>query len=165
MVALVFVFAAGSFLQENWGADETPGAVETFLANLFLRQTRQLQDDLQNPFPPAEENLQAGRELYDQQCAFCHGQDGRGQGQTGIQFYPPVPSLADPEIEMTDAQIHFVVTKGIRYTAMPSFAKVFTSDEIWKIVLWTRHLARQPLPPQQSQEQMEGLPQRRDPSP
>ena len=161
----MFVFAAGSFLRENWGADETPGAVETFLANVFLRQARQLQDNLQNPFPPAEENLQAGQELYDQQCAFCHGQDGRGQGQTGIQFYPPVPSLADPELEMTDAQIHFVVTKGIRYTAMPSFAKVFTSDDIWKIVLWTRHLSRQLLLPQPPQEQVEGLPQRREPSP
>ena len=165
MVALVFVFTIASFLNENWGADETPGAVETFLANLFLRQARQQQDNIQNPFPPTEVHLQAGRELYEQQCAFCHGLEGKGQGQTGVQFYPPVPSLADPELEMTDAQIHFVITKGIRYTAMPSFAKVFTSDEIWKIVLWAQHLARQPLSRQPAQEQVEVSPEGRAPSP
>ena len=148
------------FLQENWGADETPGAVETFLANLFLRQARQPQGDIRNPFPPTEENLQAGREFYEQQCAFCHGLDGHGQGETGIQFYPPVPSLVEAEGEMTEAQIHFVITKGIRYTAMPSLGKVFTSDEIWKIILWTQHLSRNPPP-----EQVEDFPGEREPSP
>ena len=165
MVALVFVFAIASFLNENWGADETPGAVETFLANLFLRQARQQQGNIQNPFPPAEENLQAGRELYEQQCAFCHGLDGKGQGQTGVQFYPPVPPLADVEGEMTDAQIHFVITKGIRYTAMPSFAKVFTSDEIWKIVLWAQHLSRQPLSRKPPPEHVEVFPGEREAGP
>ncbi len=165
MVAVVFAFAVASFLRENWGADETPGAVETFLANLFLRQARQQQSDIRNPFPSTEENLQAGREFYEQQCAFCHGPDGKGQGETGIQFYPPVPSLSDAEVEMTEAQIHFVITKGIRYTAMPSFAKVFTSDEIWKMILWTHHLSRQPLSRKPPPEQVEIFPGEREAGP
>ena len=157
---MLFVFAVASFLRENWGADETPGVVETFLANLFLRQARQQQGNIQNPFPPTEENLQAGQDFYEQQCAFCHGLDGKGQGEAGAQFYPPVPSLAEVEGEMTDAQIHFVITKGIRYTAMPSFANVFTPEEIWKIILWTHHLSRQPPP-----EQVEVIPGEREANP
>ena len=142
MVTLVFVFAIVSFLRENWAANETPGVLETFLAKLVLRQARSQQANLPNPFPPTEQNLQEGREHYEKQCAFCHGLDGEGQDQSGLQFYPPVPSLVDIEGEMTDAQIHFLITRGIRYTAMPSFAKVFSPEETWKIVLWAKHLSR-----------------------
>ena len=162
---MVFVFAIASFLQENWGADATPGPVETFLANLFLRPARRQQSDIRNPFPSTEANLQAGREFFEQQCAFCHVPDGMGQGETGIQFYPPVPSLTEVEGEMTEAQIHFVITKGIRYTAMPSFANVFTPEEIWKIILWTQHLSRQPLSQNPPPEQVEVIPGEREAGP
>lgn len=142
LVAVAIVFALVSFLRENWGADQTPGAVESFLARWLLSSPRPAVDQ-PNPFPPTEENLQAGRQFYEKHCAFCHGLDGNGPGESGIQFYPPVPSLAEPEIELTDAQRHHIITRGIRYTAMPSFAKALTPEETWKIVTWVRRL----LPP------------------
>jgi len=145
-VALVFVFAIVSFLRENWSASEAPGAVETFFAKWALSRARQSESSTQNPFPPTEENLQEGRQHYEKQCAFCHGLDGKGQDQTGIQFYPPVPSLIERENEMTDGQVHSIINKGIRYTAMPSFAKALPPNEIWKVVLWVRRLRQQPPP-------------------
>ena len=146
LVVIIFIFAVASFLRENWGANETPGVVETFLAKWALSRARQSESDLHNPFQPTQENLEEGRKLYEKQCAFCHGQDGKGQGETGIQFYPPVPSLIDPQNERTDGQVHSIVDKGIRYTAMPSFAKELRADEMWKVVLWVRRLRQQPPP-------------------
>ena len=149
LVAMVFLFAIISFLSENWSANESPGVVETFLAKWALSRARQSERGMPNPFQPNEENLQDGRQRYEKQCAFCHGLDGKGQqAQTGIQFYPPVPSLVDKENEMSDGQIHSIISKGIRYTAMPSFAKALREEEIWKVVLWVRRLPQQP-PPQQ----------------
>jgi mono/diheme cytochrome c family protein len=142
LVALVFVFAIVSFLRENWTADRAPGRLESFLAGWLLGRAPASEADAENPFPATEQNLAEGRQNYEKQCAFCHGLDGKGQGPSGIQFYPPVPSLAQPEEELPDGQVHFVVTKGIRYTAMPSFAKVLTDEEIWKITLWVRQLAQ-----------------------
>ncbi|MBM6691393.1 cytochrome c, partial [Fusobacterium mortiferum] len=72
-----------------------------------------------------------------------------GTGQTpekGVQFYPPVPSLVDSKLNLTDGQMHAVVTNGIRYTAMPAFEKVLTPEQTWKAVLWVRRLAQQPPP-------------------
>ncbi len=147
LVALIFVYAIASFLRENWSASETPGIVETLIAKWALSRARQAESGAHNPFQPTEENLQEGRQHYEKQCAFCHGLDGKGQSQNaGIQFYPPVPSLVDRESEMTDGQVQSIVNKGIRYTAMPSFAKVLRPEEIWKVVLWVRRL------PQQKQE-------------
>lgn len=143
LVALVFLFAVVSFLRENWTADQTPSAVERLLARWVLGRARAPQAQEKNPFPATEENWAEGRQHYEQQCAFCHGLDGEGPGASGIQFYPPVPSLVVQQSELTDAQMHFIISRGIRYTAMPSFAKVLTDEQIWKTVLWLRRLPRQ----------------------
>lgn len=142
LVAVVFVFAIVSFLRENWSAADTPGVVETFLAKWALSRARSAESNIRNPIEATPENLEAGRRLYEKECAFCHGLDGKGQRQTGIQFYPPVPSLAERTSEMSDGQIHSIVSQGIRYTAMPSFAKELSPEEIWKIVLWVRHISK-----------------------
>jgi len=142
LIVVVMVYAIGSFLRETWGADQAPGAVEQFFARWLLSGARQSQADLPNPFPPDGPHLQEGRELYEKHCAFCHGLDGKGPGENGIQFYPPVPSLVASEMELTDGQMHHIINRGIRYTAMPSFAKVLTPDQIWKVITWVRSLPR-----------------------
>lgn len=146
LVALVMLFAVVSFLRENWGANQTPGAIESFIARLIRGLGVQPRSDQPNPFQPTPENLEEGRTVYEKQCVFCHGSDGKGQTPDGVQFYPPVPSLVDPELDLTDGQMHSTITNGIRYTAMPAFEKVLTPEETWKAVLWVRRLAQQPPP-------------------
>jgi len=141
LVALVFLFAIVSFLRENWSALDTPGVVETFLAKWALRQAQSAENGVQNPVQPTPENLEEGRRYYEKECAFCHGLDGNGQGQTGLQFYPPVPPLTARANEMTDGQLQATVSKGIRYSAMPAFAKELSAEEIWKVVLWVRKVS------------------------
>jgi mono/diheme cytochrome c family protein len=45
-------------------------------------------------------------------------------------------------MELRDGQMHYIISRGIRYTAMPSFAKVLTPDQIWKVITWVRSLPR-----------------------
>ena len=141
LIAGAMLFAIGSFLRENWGANRSPGAIESFIARFIRGIGAQRGADQPNPFQPTLENLEEGRMLYEQQCVFCHGEDGVGQTPDGIQFYPPVPSLVDPSLELSDGQMHFIITNGIRYTAMPAFERVLTPEETWKTVLWLRRLA------------------------
>ena len=148
LIALVIVFAIGSFLSENWGVTGAPGALERIIARWALSRTRKEDSGSQNPIAPTAQNLEEGRGNYEKQCAFCHGLDGRGQGQTGVQFYPPVPAIAGPSVELTDGQIQSAITKGIRYTGMPSFSKVLSPEEVWKVVLWVRHISQGAPPPQ-----------------
>ncbi|MBI3934027.1 MAG: c-type cytochrome [Acidobacteria bacterium] len=156
MLCLVAVFAVFSFWRENWSAKETPGRLEQFFAEMLLRGSRGTVTELPNPVPASEANLLEGRDLYEKQCAFCHGQDGTASGHSGVQFYPPVPSLAPPQNQLTDSQMQSVMERGIRYTAMPSFAKALNEDQRWKVVLWVRQLSRPgsdeklPLPTEQT---------------
>ncbi len=143
VILLAIGFAAFSFLQENWGADQTPGRLETVLARWFLSRAHPADEGAPNQHPPTPANLEQGRLLYELHCAFCHGLDGMGAGEQGIQFYPPVPSLARPELPLTDAQMHSIVQRGIRYTAMPSYSRVLTEEETWKTLLWVRNLQSQ----------------------
>jgi mono/diheme cytochrome c family protein len=140
VIGLAILFSLASFLRENWGADQVPSAFERLVARWFLSGARAAQQDQVNPFPPTPENLQAGADLYRNYCAFCHGADGTGSGETGIQFYPPVPSLVESNAELSDAQVHAIISRGIRYTAMPSFANALTTEEIWKVTAWVRQV-------------------------
>ena len=142
LLGLAVIFALLSFWRENWGANQTPGAVERFLAEWLLSGSRNPAVEVPNPVAATEANLAEGRELYDQQCAFCHAPDGSGSSASRVKFYPPVPSLLPPQNQLTDAQMQFVIQRGIRYTAMPSFEKALTEDQIWKVVLWVRRLSQ-----------------------
>jgi mono/diheme cytochrome c family protein len=145
LIALAAAFTLLSFWRENWAVNESPGAVERFLAGILLRSSRSVQE-IPNPVPLTDAALAEGLDLYEKQCTFCHGPDGGGPDSSGVQFYPPVPSLLSPQNQLTDSQMYFVVQRGIRYTAMPSFAKAMTDDQIWKVILWLRAQATNDVP-------------------
>jgi mono/diheme cytochrome c family protein len=149
LIAVVIVIAIGSFLRENWGVTGAPGVVERMIAKWALNSSRRDDSGTRNPIAPTAQNLEEGRVSYEKQCAFCHGLDGRGQvQQTGVQFYPPVPAIAGPSVDLTDGQVQSTITNGIRYTGMPSFSKVLSPEEVWKVVLWVRHISQSAPPPQ-----------------
>ena len=146
LIAVVAVFALLSFVRQNWAADQSPGAIERFLAGWLLSGSRGAASDTPNPVPPTEANLNEGGVLYEKQCAFCHGMDGKGSAESNVQFYPPVPSLVDPQQTLSDGAMQAVITQGVRYTGMPSFAKALSEQDRWKIVLWLRRLRKAPAP-------------------
>jgi mono/diheme cytochrome c family protein len=147
LIGVILIFAIVSFLRENWAAAGTPGGVEQWFARLILFRSRNESEGLKNPLPVNENTLAAGHALYDKHCAFCHGQDGDGPPASGMQFYPPVPSLKTPKQSLTEGQIFSVVRLGIRYTAMPGFSKALTDEEIWKVTGYVGSLpTTQPMP-------------------
>lgn len=147
LIAAAILFAVLSFLRENWAANQTPGGFERWVARWLLFRNRDDGSGRVNPLPPTAENLAAGRELFEKHCAFCHGMDGHGPAIPGIQFYPPVPSLAQPEEPLTDAQLYSTIELGIRYTAMPSFGQALSDEQIWKVTSFVRSLPRLVSPP------------------
>jgi mono/diheme cytochrome c family protein len=140
VIGLILVFAIVSFLRENWAADGSPGSVEQWFARLILFQSRKETKSLANPLPPDETTLEAGRQIYERHCAFCHGQDGGGIPSDGMQFYPPVPSLKAPSEPLSDGQIFSIVQLGVRYTAMPGFGKALSEEQIWQVTSFIHSL-------------------------
>lgn len=126
----------------NWSAAQQPSAWERSLAlKALVSWVRLNAPDHPNPFAAKPDNLKSGEDEYNEHCASCHGLDGSGRNQFEADFYPPVPKLTGGVQIMTDSQIFFMIKEGIRNTPMPSFGAHHEPDEIWKIVLWIRHLA------------------------
>jgi mono/diheme cytochrome c family protein len=96
----------------------------------------------QNPLPPTEENLAAGKEAFSHYCVACHGMDGQN---TGVPFAdrmsPPVPLLSSAEIQSyTDGQLKWVIDNGVEPSGMPGSKEILSDEEIWSTVLFIRHL-------------------------
>jgi mono/diheme cytochrome c family protein len=126
----------------DWSASKPPGAVEQALARIVLgRWVRRNSDSGTNPLSPTRENLKAARTEYEEHCAACHGLDGSGHNRFEAAFYPPVAKLTAEVQRLSDSELYFIVANGIRNTAMPAFANTHSHVDLWRAVLWVRHLA------------------------
>jgi mono/diheme cytochrome c family protein len=138
IAAVVILFIVMPRMQ--WNATARPSAAEAWVARYVLSKwVRSNAPSERNPIAPTAENLREGEHEYDEHCAVCHGLDGSAQNRVGGDFYPPIIRLNKGARSMSDGQLYFIVSDGIRMTAMPGFGTNHSSDELWKIILWVRH--------------------------
>ena len=119
-----------------------PGRVETAVMVQLKRQITVGGRSDRNPLEPTEENVRAGRKAFSAYCFACHGLDGQN---TGVPFAdamsPPVPPLSSPQVQQyTDGQLHSLIANGLFPSGMPASRGILGDDEIWRIVLFIRHL-------------------------
>jgi mono/diheme cytochrome c family protein len=120
----------------------TPGRLESGVASRAKHWILVRNKSAKNPVPLTHDNLANGKDAFSHYCFVCHGLDGQN---TGVPFAasmsPPVPSLADPDIQSyTDGQLKWVIENGIRPAGMPASRGILTDEEMWSIVLYIRHL-------------------------
>jgi mono/diheme cytochrome c family protein len=90
-----------------------------------------------NPMP--SESWRDALDHYDDHCAVCHGDDGRGHTQVGENMYPKVPDLTSATIQqMTDGELFSVIQNGVRWTGMPAWKSEHSEEETWKLVALVR---------------------------
>lgn len=123
-------------------AARTPSRPETYIAQRVKLHLTVGGSKDRNPFPPTAENIAAGKEAFSSYCFACHGLDGQN---TGVPFAdrmaPPVPSLKSPAVQAySDGQIHWIVNNGLYPSGMPASKGMLSDEELWKIVLYIRHL-------------------------
>ena len=119
-----------------------PGAVEKLVATRIKQDLTVGGRGDQNPLAASEDNIRQGKLGFTHHCAVCHGLDGQN---TGVPFAenmsPPVPSLTSSDVqEYTDGQLKWVIENGVYPSGMPAWRQVVRDEEMWKIVLYLRHL-------------------------
>lgn len=90
-----------------------------------------------------------GTELFQTQCAVCHGQNARGDGSLGKTMYPPANNLRDTATQnKSPGQLYWLIAHGINLTGMPAWGTEYggpnSEDEIWSMVAYVRSLEGQP---------------------
>ena len=158
IIAILAVFLAGLVYlgvlvaRHGFSARENPSRLEQFLA----RHARKIATPadaktLKNVYQPTEENLASARHHFVEHCSACHALDGGGNTVFGRNMYPKVPDLRDSETQkLTDGELYYVISNGVRFTGMPAFGGEDSPEEIWKLVLFIRRLPN--LPPEELKE-------------
>ena len=102
--------------------------------------------------PSSREMLALGKQIYNRQCAACHGLDGRGDGEAAYLLYPKPRDFVAAKYRLvstwdrvpTDQDLFDTITRGMPGSAMPSWGHLPTRQR-WALVYYIKSLAEKPL--------------------
>ncbi len=153
-IAAALLGSAASFAQNGMGSGMRPGMPSVgpgggmgMMSGSSVRRNFVMRNgidpkyaSLSNPLPRTAKNVSAGRQLYGQNCAACHGPQGLGDGPAGKSLNPPPTSLIGPrQMPMVgDGYLDWTIAEGGGPvgSAMPPFKNVLKPNDIWKVVLF-----------------------------
>jgi mono/diheme cytochrome c family protein len=85
-------------------------------------------------------DLQEGKRLYEQNCRFCHGDQGKGNA---YDVTPPPADLTSPAVQQkSDAELAQTIHEGERGTAMGSWKWELSEKDKQNVLQYIRWLAR-----------------------
>ena len=106
---------------------------------------------LETPVAPRPATTSAtvakGKQLYDANCAHCHGQEGRGDGYGAPFLVPPPRDLTAGQFKFrttaggllpTDDDLFRTISRGANGTGMPPWKYLLTDDERWALVEYVK---------------------------
>lgn len=97
-----------------------------------------------NPERFCQASINAGKVIYADQCLFCHGPGGRGDGPSSSSDLNPRPAdLSDSRLfAESDGTLFWKLTSG--RAPMPGFNDLLSPEDRWNVVNYLRSLAPRP---------------------
>lgn len=92
-----------------------------------------------NPVPNQVTSVDAGYDLYQANCAACHGVDGNGGGPLAATTQVQPPSLKAHLTQHTDGDLFYWISNGLP-GGMPAFADRLTETDRWNLVNYLRSI-------------------------
>jgi mono/diheme cytochrome c family protein len=131
----------------HWYSQVTQGNLEKFMPPFNSLSDRQRWDVVAYSFtlsaPPVV--VEQGAELYQANCAQCHGLRGQGDGPETASLAKPPADLSDQSFmaEKSEADFFQVMTEGIP-PDMPAFGESLTEQQLWSLAAYVRRLTFTP---------------------
>ena len=82
-----------------------------------------------------------GKAIYEKQCLFCHGAQGKGDGSLGKSLVPPPADLSKIKAK-SDEEVLKTIQNGRPPTPMPSFKAQLSEQEIQDALAYIRTFSK-----------------------
>ncbi len=132
----------------NWFSQVTQGNLERFMPPFNSLSDRQRWDVVAYSFtlsaPPAV--VEQGAELYQANCARCHGANGKGDGPdaAGLSKKPADLSEQSTMAEKSEADFFQAMADGFA-PDMPAFGDSLSEEQLWALAAYMRTLTFTPV--------------------
>ena len=97
----------------------------------------------ENPVKLSSESILVGAELYQSNCAGCHGENGEGNGIVSASLDPKPANLRAMAGPHPDGDFAYKIKIG--RGAMPSWGNTLSETEVWHLVNYIQLLSKEPL--------------------
>ncbi|MFI5311726.1 MAG: FTR1 family protein [Gemmatimonadales bacterium] len=112
------------------------------LAQVYLKFVNALGAEGALDLPTRAVDAVRGKELYDQNCAQCHGSSGAGDGPSAKTILPKPATIGQSELmyTVTPALMYRIVSVGIPGTMMAGWAQRMSIDDRWAVIAYVNSL-------------------------
>ncbi|MCB9421447.1 MAG: c-type cytochrome [Ardenticatenaceae bacterium] len=121
----------------------------------YAGQTDPIDYPAATPVPPDQSqgwanweaaDLQAGKEIYVENCLTCHGCAGNGLGSYGgTMSVTPANFKQEPYRSMPDDQWFWHVSEGVPGTLMPTWKTSLTEEQCWQVIRYIQQVFAHPI--------------------
>lgn len=96
-----------------------------------------------NPVVADAASIARGQALFAQNCVFCHGSTGQGDGPSSPTLNPPPPDFTLPHTAYhSDGYLFTAIRDGLPGSAMPAWGGKLTEGQQWDLVNAVRQFNR-----------------------
>jgi thiosulfate dehydrogenase len=144
---LIVLYAASGRFPVATSDPPLPGEAALAGAGLVGRIKREAPNRDVSNFATSE--LVNGADIYQKNCAMCHGLPNQPVPPVGQGEFPRPPQLFTVDGRVSDdpaGETYWKVKNGIRLTGMPSFEKSLTDMQMWQVTALVARADK--LPPQ-----------------
>lgn len=95
---------------------------------------------VKNPLTDNATAVAAGKKIYEDRCADCHGSKGKGDGPGAADLDPKPGDLSKSSMnDQSDGALFWKVTEGKK--PMPTYKSKLSEEQRWQVVNYVRTLA------------------------
>jgi mono/diheme cytochrome c family protein len=129
-VGILTILASSAFVSRVVADDDKP-----WVAPETAKQVK-------NPVPVNPESLAAGAQLYHENCSPCHGDTGKGDGDTGKIIKKKPANFTDEKLMSAETDGSLFWKMGEGRGPMPSWKDELSDKERWQLVIYIRKLTK-----------------------
>jgi thiosulfate dehydrogenase len=144
---LIVLYAASGRFPVATSDPPLPGEAALAGAGLAGRIKREAPNRDVSNFATSE--LVSGADIYQKNCAMCHGLPNQPVPSVGQGEFPRPPQLFTVDGRVSDdpaGETYWKVKNGIRLTGMPSFEKSLTDMQMWQVTALVARADKLPPP-------------------